>query len=228
MRRRLMIKSANHDEPGGRISDYVQDNLIFHLDGKQKGDIAGAWSNLAGSGSFTNYGATSNNDHFYFDGVDDYMRSTSFSSTFFPTRTSGTIEVVIDNENLGQYGIILIPRGATRMAAGIQSDGRFLYAADTASARSYYCPIVTITKGSFSVSSARHYENGNEMSLSTTKTYIYGINASYNYIGKRHSNEYYFKGKIYSIRVYNKQLTEAEVMQNLAVDNIRFNLGLTL
>lgn len=214
--------------PGSLITDYVQDGLYLHFDGKQKGGVANRWTSVVGSGYFTNYGATFNSDHVYFDGVDDYLRSTSYSSTAFPTRTNGTIEFVIDNENTGATSVVLIGRGnGGRLAAAIQADGGILYASDNTSARSYNYPISTISKGSFSVSSARYYQNGSLMSLSSGKTYLSGVNTSYNYIGGRNSGSY-FKGKIYSIRMYTRQLTQAEVMQNLSVDNLRFNLGLTL
>lgn len=42
------------------------------------------------------------------------------------------------------------------------------------------------------------------------------------------SGNNFFAGKIYSIRLYNRQLTSTEVAANLAVDNIRFSMGLTL
>lgn len=224
----LTVNQEAGEIPGGGLSDYVQNGLYMHLDGKEKGGTANVWSNLAGSGSFTNYGAAFNSDHIYFDGVDDYLRSTNYGSTAFPLRTAGTIEFVIDNENSGTLCVILIGRGnGGRLAAAIQSDGGILYATDNTTARAYYYPISTISKGSFSVSSARYYQNGSLMSLSSSKTYLSGVNGSYCYIGRRNSG-LYFKGKIYSIRMYTRQLTQAEVLQNLSVDNLRFNLGLTL
>ena len=47
-----------------------------------------------------------------------------------------------------------------------------------------------------------------------------------NCIGKNGGST--FNGKVFSIRIYNRILNVNEVMQNLAVDNIRFGLGLTL
>ena len=42
------------------------------------------------------------------------------------------------------------------------------------------------------------------------------------YIGKAAS--YYFQGKIYSIRVYNKALTEDEILHNYLYDVEKFNI----
>ena len=37
-----------------------------------------------------------------------------------------------------------------------------------------------------------------------------------------------FNGHIYSIRFYNRKLTQAEQLHNQYVDNLRFNLGLNI
>lgn len=224
----LTVSQEAGEVPGSRISDYVQGGLILLLDGKNKGGTSGVWSNLVGNGSFTRHGATFNSDHVYFDGIDDYLDSTNLSSTFFPSRTAGTIEVVCDNENFEEaMGVIIIGRGASRLCAAISKSKGFYYASDNTSSRAYNLPLVTAAKASISISSARQYENGVGLSLSSGKDYLSGFNGTYNYIGRRNSGTY-FKGKIYSIRVYSKQLTKAEVLQNLSVDNLRFNLGLTL
>ena len=218
--------------PGSLITDYVQNGLFLLLDGKNKGGTNGVWKTVAGTWtgySFTNYGATFNKDHVYFDGVNDYLRCSSMGTVSnLPSRTGGTIEVVYENENLGTaMGVIFIPKTVSKIAAAVDSAKYFLYCADNTSARNYVCPIVSSSKASVSVSSARAYENGTAISRSSDKKYLNGISSNYYYIG-RNSNGNYFKGKIYSIRIYNRQLSQSEVLQNLAVDNLRFNLGLTL
>ncbi len=228
----ITVNQEAGEIPGSLISDYVQDGLYFLLDGKNKGNVSGSWTSVAGNTfSFSNVSSNAvfNSDHVYFNGTNAYFRSTSPAANAFPNRTTGTIEVVIENENFGSsLGVIIISRnGANRIAAAITSGKNFRYASDTTNSRSYYCPIVTTSKASISVSSARYYENGNMMTLSSDKSYLSGISSSYNYIG-RNNNGYYFKGKIYSIRVYTRQLSQAEILQNLSVDNLRFNLGLTL
>ena len=42
------------------------------------------------------------------------------------------------------------------------------------------------------------------------------------------ASHYYANAKIYSIRIYSKKLTEAEMLNNQKVDNARFNLGLNI
>ena len=232
-RRQLMLLQ---EDSAGNLSNYVQDGLILHLDGKEKGNNAGKWTDVKNGYQYTNNGATFNSDHVYFDGVDDYLQGANPSNNAMPlgaagSGTYGTIEVVLDFENLNiAAGTVFVPRGNSKIALYLGSTGSMLYAVDNASSRNYYYPISTLQKASWSISSVRRYENGSPMTLSTSKSYFSGVSTSYNLIGKRNnsSTPRFFKGKIYSIRIYNKQLTQAEVLQNLAVDNVRFNLGLTL
>lgn len=215
--------------PGSLLTDYVQNGLILHLDGKKKGG-GSTWDSVVGTAQYTNYNAIFNSDHVYFDGVNSYLRGATPSSNNTPARTAGTIEIVYENENLGTSAShIFVPRAVSKIGANVSAAGNFWYAYDNTSRRSYYGMVSTLAKASISVSSARGYENGIAMDYTSWKDYAIGVNASYNYIGRRQSTTTgMFKGKIYSIRIYNRQLTEAEVLQNLSVDNLRFNLGLTL
>jgi hypothetical protein len=215
--------------PGSLISDYVQNGLILHLDGKEKGG-GSTWDSVIGTAKYTNYNAVFNSDHVYFNGTNSYLRGATPASNNTPTRTTGTIEIVYENENFGTSAShIFVPRTNNRIGAYIAASGSFWYAYDNTNARSYYGRVSTLAKASISVNSARGYENGIAINETTSKSYVSGVNSSYNYIGRRQSTTTgMFKGKIYSIRIYNRQLTETEVMQNLSVDNLRFNLGLTL
>lgn len=227
--RTLTVSQDAGQIPGGLVTDYVQDGLILHLDGKEKGGGT-TWDSIVGTAKYTNHGATFNSDHVYFNGTSSYLNGTTPTATNTPGRTGGTIEFVYENENLGTSAShIFVPRSNNKIGAYVESSGRVWYAYDNTSSRSYYGRVSTLTKASISVSSARGYENGESMDLTATASYISGVNANNNYIGKKQANTTsIFKGKIYSIRIYNRQLTEAEVLKNLSVDNIRFNLGLTL
>lgn len=44
------------------------------------------------------------------------------------------------------------------------------------------------------------------------------------YIGRPTSNNYYFTGKIYSVRVYKRALTQEEISQNYEIDKARFGI----
>lgn len=222
----LTVNQEAGEIPGERVSDYVQSGLVLHLDGKQKGSTTNAWTSLVGSAVFTNSGATLNSDHLYFDGTDDYLSNNSF---VMPSSGVGTIEVVIDNEKFNT-ATVLVFMGRTKNGLGFGIVGgntaNNKHTLWSCGGASRVKPVATLQKASFSVSNARRYQNG--ISMSTSGSDYWGNqDTSINYIGRRKTGNY-FKGKIYSIRIYNRQLTEAEVMQNLSVDNLRFNLGLTL
>lgn len=224
-RRRLMMLTGVGPTPpqpsGGDLSDYVQDGLILHMDGKAGKTGSSSWSSVVGSVSFTNNGATFYDDYIYFDGTDDYLTNTSFSPTASGT---GTIEVVIDNETFGSK-LSLVFAGKTNggLAFGQNTSKQILWSIGTSSRAK---PVATLAKASFSICSPRKYQNGVAMTTNGSD-YWGGRSSSTNYIGMR-STGGYFKGKIYSIRIYNRQLSSDEVLKNLAVDNIRFELGLTL
>lgn len=200
---------------------YVSNGLVLWLDGIEKGNNNTAWIDKVNGTSFTNHGATFNNDHVYFDGIDDYLSNTTYSP---PTSGTGTIEVVIDNEDFGQTtALVFMARTRAGIGFGATAAKYILYSCGaTQRPRS----IATLAKASFSISNAGKYQNGVELSTSGSD-YWGGQVSGTNFIGKRNTGNY-FKGKIYSIRIYNRQLSESEILANLAVDNARFNLGLSL
>lgn len=215
----LTVNQEAGEVPGSLISDYVQSGLVLHMDGKT-GKAGTTWTSVVGNVTFTNHGATFNADHVYFDGVNDYLNNTNFSP---PTSGTGTIEVVIDSESFGQeLDVVFMGNTDGSLSFGINASKLILWSCTSAKR-----PRVTATlaKASFSMSGLFKTQNGDTMAVNGSD-YLGSRNGT-NWIGRRNTGNY-FKGKIYSIRIYNKQLTEDEVMQNLSVDNLRFNLGLTL
>ena len=167
---------------------------------------------------FVNHGAVFNSDHIYLDGSSYLLSSTGASVS----TSSGTIEVVYEKE---ADGIIYMPNnGSAVMCFGWGSSG--LYWSANSTKRRVYTNAPS--KGSVSINVSRGLANGTAMSYSGTN-YFSGGKASEFYIGKRNnSTPNYFKGKVFSVRIYNRELSKNEALQNLAVDNSRFNLGLTL
>ncbi len=210
------------DRPSPVVSEYVQSGLVLHLDARSPGETEGAWTSLVGNHVFTNHGAVFNDDHVLFDGVDDYLLNTSFTP---PYAGSATIEMVYDcDANVFGVSAVCLFAGKTGGSLCFYiSSGTNIYWTNGTPGK--ITPHVNYAKASVSISDARKYENG--VAITHTSSNYLGGRDSSNYIGKRSSGNLY-KGKFYAIRIYNRQLTEAEVMQNLAVDNIRYQLGLTL
>lgn len=218
--RQLTINQAASGSSGGDVSDYVQNGLVLLMDGKT-GKNGTTWESVVGNVVFTNNGATFNEDHVYFDGVNDYLNNTSFDPSLSET---GTIEVVIDNESFGGgMGVVFMGKTSACLGFGTNASKQILWSCGGSTKRQR--PVASLAKASFSISNQRMTQNG--VVMTTNGSNYLGNQNSTNWIGRRNTGNY-FKGKIYSIRIYNRQLDSNEVAQNLSVDNIRFNLGLQL
>ena len=210
------------DPEGGRLSDYVQSGLVLHMDGKF-GKGADTWRSAVGNIIFNNHGATFHSDYVEFDGSQEqYLDNTSFVA---PNSTN-TIEVVCDIGQLQDHHFpVFFPKTNGRICFHYNYERNYIFRASGGNyTRS--CPVPTLTKASFSISNTALLQNGAAIS-SGANNYATRPSSTYNYIG-RGADGIWATGKIYSIRIYNRQLTVDEALANLAVDNIRFNLGLTL
>ena len=202
---------------------YVKDGLVFWLDGIDKGEGADTWVDKVGGHVFTNHGAVFNPDHVYLDGNAYLVGSTT---QLFPTTESGTIEVVFKKES--EFGVIIVPpTGGTsattvsQLSFGFISGYGLMWSNKTS--RPKYSD--SLAWGSVSISLARAL-GGGEALTQNGSSYLSLTSNSPAYIGRRnYSSTNPFTGKIYCIRMYNRQLTEEEVLHNLAVDNQRFYLG---
>ena len=211
----LVFQKGSQPQP---VQSYVTDGLVLWLDGIEKGGTS-EWVDKVGGHVFTNNGATFNNDHVAFDG-DDFLTNTSFSP---PSSGSGTIEVVYDNGAFGTAsGMLFAGKTRSGLCFYVSSAKNVIFSIGATSRNKL---VATVARSSTSISNARRYENGVAMRTNGSD-YCTGQNNT-NHIGRRSTGNYY-TGKIYCIRIYNRQITEAEMLENLAVDNSRFNLGLTL
>lgn len=191
---------------------YVQDGLVFWLDGIDKGEGADTWVEKKNGYVFTNHGAVFNPDHVYLDGtayLDNNTATTALSG-------SGTIEVVYEQD--GSFGTIIFPAytGSSLCGYSIESGRYILWATRTNRPRYLNSP----QKASVSISLARAMANGVSLTQNS-QTYISQASGDIAYIGRRPSGKY-FTGKLYCIRVYDRQLTEEEVLANYVVDCQRF------
>lgn len=239
--------TAFYDFMGGEktlesSSAYVSNGLVFYLDGKAKGNNEGKWTDLVGNVQWTNYGATSVTDGWHFaNGA--YMLDDGTMD--FYTHANCTVEVCIDSETSGSNYFIFAGAGGGVI-------GCFVYSyKGTYSVNSSWFIIKGIenqsasSRGSLPYRSVIQGDGKFTMSLAGNNTsgYWNGVaKSSYNVaytsngtaiIGKRISktaggDSFPFTGTIHSIRIYNRLLTNAEILSNQRIDNERFNLGLTI
>lgn len=217
---------------------YTSDGLAFALDGKHKGSVANAWTDLIGNQSFANHGAIANNDHWLLDGVDDYLGGWNETELPFDPATC-TIEAAFR------------PTGSSQSTANLchfcsqttdEMNGLYIclitsgyingsYVGNTKNVwASAYSQVNTV----LALSAARAYKNGSI--LSSLGAPHWSGNRQGRYIGTTTDytkadptfNKGFFKGEIYAIRIYNRQLTEEEILADMALDNTRFNLEIPL
>lgn len=221
IRRRLMMqvgKSDPYDAMG-----YVKAGKIFHLDGINVGDTADAWTDLVNGYVYSKGGATR-----LTNGWSLYRTTMKCPQhNFLPANTSQTIEVVLKPTSSSGSQPIWMQNGdhtiTNNTIVFFYNDGVITFLqrnktfAITFTANSYHCISLNLDRG---------LVNGVAKSPQT-KTDYWSNTAAYSCIGARNGAGYY-NGSIYSIRVYNRKLSAAEMLHNQQVDNERFNLGLDI
>lgn len=199
---------------GPSVRDYIQDGLVFQLDGMDKGNVEGIWKDLIQGREFTLNNCTLNSNNVEFNGTDSYCMSSDTISY-----ETYTLEVTFIRDQI---------RGAV-IDGGNDFQMIFLYATSGDDRRSI--------SGRQVVAQTR-FDKVNILSIPTTgrpisslmpcpiiPKYMFSTNTTKGtYIGCNGNLKNFFKGKIYSIRVYNRNLTSEEMIHNQLLDIERFNL----
>ena len=220
-RRKLMAAIPAGEQP---LPSYVTDGLLLHLDGIDKGNTSGRWESLVGSAYYTLTTHSVVEDNAV---VMDGAGAISGTGVDHITWNAGTIEVVMqkltdsfsviiyaDFQGLGLVG------GSTGVAFGVGTD-----------LNNQWSLSESIPQEPFTISLniERAILNGVSCGVARSKN-NWGNSSAACPIGGRLSgtNKFYSNVRIFAIRKYNRLLTEAEMLQNQRVDNIRFNLGLNI
>ena len=230
-------KAAPHDT----IDDYIQDGLVFHLDGINKGNVENQWTDLINGVAFPNHGATPEENGFLFNGsgwlgVKD--ESGAEDLDFDPSII--TIEAAYRDDSAADVGFAICTFGKQTSKTGKPAllmnnaynskyiNGMYLQGTENVWAD----PLIdgAVAAHTISVSAARAFDNANQ--LSSLGVNHWSTNKGGRFVGATNNANSvmagYDNGKIFSIRVYNRQLSETEIRHNQRVDNQRFNLGIEL
>lgn len=246
-RRRFIIRAVLEgevdvsEEPVPPVPQYVTSGLIHRWDGIDNtrnghSSAAAAWDDLVGDADLTVNGAITWGDSYAslpaIGTTGNFMKSAEGKAS---TAAGKTVEVVIApdgtdtctiaqlaNDSAG-YGKITVYSDNT---IGVKGDSGYTY--DT---------------GVASITAVRHigavfesdptqqtvYVNGDAVSLSSRTHSMRYENSCYIVGGSmRYATDtsagYSFKGKIYAIRIYDRNLTAEEIAQNYAVDQARFGI----
>lgn len=206
---------------GGLACPYVTDGLIFWMDGIEKGSDSTAWTDLIG-GTYKfpyNEHSTVESDCIHMDGEGSLSLNSTDMLCFEWTHT---LEVVaqkigsgagaIYNSGWQDYlscicvsdGFRISPSGWTEIRWDIKVPSTIIYSL---------------------VGTNPRFLNGTK--YTTNLLYASYITTNQATLGGLLSSNF-IECKVHCIRMYNRKLTDAEVLANHAVDNKRFNLGLTI
>ena len=240
---KVINETKSEDYNGKRVNPYVntyngytQDNLVLWLDGyanngSTRTHTATTWKDLSGNGNTaTLSGPTWYDKYLYFDGSNDYAYKTSAS--YGISNNKYTLEIIVESEKDDVYQPIF---NTVNTGTAVQQymtiwKGKYNYFTlditngSTVSQLSSSSKVVNNTKYKLTaVLNGTNYKlyNGAQLDNSIDVSFIPKMYSSGLYIG---GNSYYFKGKIYSIRVYNKALSEDEIIHNYNYDKQKFNL----
>lgn len=200
---------------------YIKDGKLFHLDGINKGGDATAWTDLLGGVKFTyTEHSIAYNDGVYFDGR-GYILGDDIPSVRQYDYTLCTLEVVYQVENNNAYQFVF-GCGSYNVAFGCGKGTSYT----STGSHAFYKGEPSLGVYVVSMNEQRQIRNGVQMEILNNDWW--NVNNVYSIGGRTYGSASYYKGKVMSIRIYNRHLTAEEILHNQQVDNIRFNLGLSL
>lgn len=197
-------------QPDKEPLSYIKDGLVFHLDGIDKGTNPDAWTDLVGGISYPLNGNRTTKHSVI---VTNYMYGDKQATFSVETHT---IEVCLECDSLGENVLFSIKNHSV----GLQyyATGKCLYGGSKPAGR-----VGKIDKSINRLMASFVYDyaivNGEKIQVSTLRDAWDADNAN-----KFTSNWANVNPRIHSIRIYNRQLTQKEMLHNQEVDKKRFNL----
>lgn len=200
---------------GGKKDDtYIQDGLVFWLDGIDKGNEPTAWTDLVNGVSFPyNSGQEIRSDSIYFNGSEGLTSSSPSVSHPFE---NCQIEIVASRPSAG---LVFTPNINGSIAFCFYTGFR------TTCVSGGWCAYECVTpskKTSYSLNNS--YFIFDDVSGIVNYNAVLSIGrAGYYEIGELNGRTKY-TGDICCIRIYNRHLTDEERIHNNNIDKQRFNL----
>ena len=207
---------------------YVRDGLLACWDGVENAGDAANWVDVVGGRSFTLNNVIVADDSIVFKGdkTSYGILDEADTTATFGAAANGTLEIVYASATGTGSQVILQSSSGSGILYSIYNTSTII--ACTASA-----PTATFTSGTATNTAAIRYSNSKPASFVVNGTGLAtGSNDNFSgankttVIGNRttHANAH-FKGAIYCIRLYDRQLSDAEAVANFAVDRRRFLEG---
>ena len=209
---------------------YIQDGLVFWLDAEDWNG-GSPWVEKKNGYVFQNNGVTKVDNYAYFGGNQSLNCNTDAPGTLYE---QGTIEVVFQQDPLQTFQNQFIFRadfksenfcfgwnnyGGMNNSLWLKNENyggkTLIYDFNTASENK-------VISANFGII----YQNLVSQQLIKQGSYPSYNGTNKTWIGQRGNNGQYYNGKLYCIRIYNRQLTGDEILHNQGIDNARFNLGI--
>ena len=198
--------------------------MAMHLDGIDKGDDANAWTDLVGGLKFTNHGATKGTNCWTMSGG-QWLGDNTLNGNAIFNRDISTIEAVFTGDS--SRGANICNLGSPSTDHGISLEiGYTVYGVPTADGKAWDAQGAGTFGNSnihcLSLNKNIYVDNGTKKTnkksgysdVSPTSGYWIGRDTASDW--SRH------RGNIYAIRIYERLLTEEEIMHNQAIDYTRF------
>lgn len=223
---KTIVVSYQADAP----TAYITDGLIAHFDAidKANGDDSWKWGdlisgNMAGSDMATVFGAGNIHDYAEFTSG-NYMK---LGWDIDPATTNYTIEVCY-SKTAGPQKEIMVLEGKGGGNGYIAfatwgTNGEYIITGRNSNEQKCFENSGVYPQTCSVVNQLKCIINGTQMAEVATTNYL-NADANKRYIAAGSNGANPFTGKIYSIRVYNRALSDAEIANNQAYDVIRFGL----
>ena len=222
-------------------------NLVLHLDATNTKSYSGSgntWYDISGYGNngtlnngvlYNSYGG-----FFELDGSNDYIEIPHSTSLNIGTGTSATIEIVYDVYNFSTASSLIAKRSSDVSTATdymlFNSTDLYWLTGDSSGtgnslATSSFQENRNIQTVSTTINSTttnkKIYKDGNRV-ISTTYSSKTASNSASVFLGKYFGSGFYFNGRIYSVKIYNRELTDTEIAQNFEANNQKYTYNLPI
>lgn len=196
--------------------DYIQDGLVFHLDGVDA--TTSTWIDKIGGIEFTMHNVTlDGNGGVVFNGsaYGNYPYTLDFPSS------THTIEIVLNKSSTTGLQVAFMINSSDKVAFGFSSGGNYIVtkSGDSNSRKTWNTGSGLAT---YSVTNSNAYKNCALMSQRSRDTWF--LRTGGTFVGSRSADNAFFKGTIYQIRIYNRELTQQEIIYNQTIDMQRYNI----
>ena len=223
LRRRMMANVGGGEQYDA--DSYIQDGLVFQLDGIDKGNDATKWIDRKGGIGFPYIAATSEvlTDSVHFTGS-GYLTGDALITPSF-AYDSMTIEICCTYDTRsGTNHVVLVCNVAPNFAFGWYNRTT-LRCSSGLSKPVWSTSDMTVLK-TYSITSDHSLSNINVSLTAGSNTQFSNNSGVIELGGRSYNSTSGYSGDVYAIRIYNRQLTLAEMAFNQAIDNERFNLGI--